>query len=77
MAYFVGKILRIRPNEILDNWGTAELIVTFGIYANEEASKQYEQWKQLDSDTRAKTKKPNEYIVYFHNVEGEEWHTPQ
>lgn len=73
MAFFVGKVLHIRPNDILDNWGTAELIVTFGFYANERTQQQYEQWKQLDSETRAKTQKPNEYIVYFHDVEEEEW----
>ena len=71
MAFFVGEVLHIRPNDILDNWGCAELIVTFGHYANERAQRQYEQWKQLDSDTRAKTPKPNEYIVKFHDIEGE------
>lgn len=69
MAYFVAKVLHIRPNDILDNWGTAELVVTFGHYANEKAYQQYEEWKQLDSDSRAKVKKPKEYIVYFHDVE--------
>lgn len=72
MAYFVGDKLNIRPGEILDKWGTSELIVTFGIYANEKASEQYQEWKQLDSESRAKIKKPNEYIVYFHDIEEEE-----
>lgn len=62
----------MRPNDILDHWGVAELIVTFGYYANEKASQQYEQWKELDPQTRAKTPKPDRYVVYFHNSENEE-----
>ena len=77
MAYFVGEKLNLRPGKILDEWGTSELIVTFGIYANEKASEQYQEWKQLDSESRAKIKKPNEYIVYFHDIEEEEWITRQ
>lgn len=62
----------MRPNEILDTWGVAELVVAFGHYANERASQQYEQWKDLDTESRAKTKKPKQYIVYFHDTE-KEW----
>lgn len=67
MAHFVAKELRQRPNEILDNWGVAELIVAFGQYANEKSSQNYEEWKQLDSETRAKVKQPSKYTVYFEN----------
>lgn len=67
MAHFVAKILRIRPSEILDTWGTAELIVAFGQYANEKSSRDYEEWKQLDSQQRAKVMQPSKYIVYFEN----------
>ena len=76
MAYFVAEVIHIRPKEILDEWGVAELIVTFGCYANERASQQYSQWKELDPDTRARTERPNKYIVYFHDTEEEnieEW----
>ena len=51
----------------MDNWGVAELIVAFGQYANEKSSKNYEEWKQLDKETRAKTMQPSKYIVYFEN----------
>lgn len=74
MAFFVGKVLHIRPNEILDDWGVAELIVTFGFYANEKSRQLLEEWKQLDAEARAKMKKPDEYVVYFHSIEEEEWH---
>lgn len=67
MAHYVAKELHIRPNEILDTWGTAELIVAFGQYANEKSSQNYEDWKHLDSEQRAKIMQPSKYIVYFEN----------
>lgn len=67
MAHFVAKELHLRPSDILDHWGVAELIVAFGQYANEKSSKNYEEWKQLDKETRAKTMQPSKYIVYFEN----------
>lgn len=72
MAYFVGEVLHIRPKDILDDWGTAELIVTFGFYANERAEQQYNQWKDLDNDTKARVERPSKYVVYFHNTDTEE-----
>lgn len=67
MAHFVAHELHLRPNEILDTWGVAELIVAFGQYANEKSSQSYEEWKQLDSQTRAKVMQPSKYTVYFEN----------
>lgn len=67
MSHYVAHELHLRPNEILDTWGVAELIVAFGQYANEKSSKNYEEWKQLDSEQRAKIKQPSKYIVYFEN----------
>ena len=67
MSHFVAHELHMRPNEILDTWGVPELIVAFGQYANERSSKNYEEWKQLDSESRNKVKQPSKYIVYFEN----------
>lgn len=67
MAHYVAKELRQRPNEVLDTWGVPELIVAFGHYANEKSSQNYEEWKQLDSESRAKIQQPSKYIVYFEN----------
>lgn len=67
MAHYVAKVLHIRPSDILDHWGVAELIVAFGQYANEKSSQSYEEWKQLDTQTRAKTMMPSKYVVYFEN----------
>lgn len=74
MAHFVGKILHIRPNEILDTWGVPELIVAYGEYANELADRNYRQWKDLSPETRSKTEKPPKYIVRFIGIDemGEE-----
>ena len=71
MAHYLAKVLHQRPNDILDNWGVPELIVAFGQYANEQASQNYDTWKSLDSEQRAKHKQPNEYIVYFHDIRNE------
>ena len=67
MAHYVAKVLHIRPNEILDTWGVPELIVAFGQYANEHSNQNYEEWKHLDSENRAKIAQPSKYIVYFEN----------
>lgn len=67
MAHYVAKVLHMRPNDILDNWGTAELIVAFGEYANQEAHKNYEEWKHLSPEARSTIEKPDEYIVRFRN----------
>lgn len=68
MAHFVGKVLHIRPNEILDTWGVAELIVAYGEYANDISKENFEEWKQLDAKDRTKIKQPKECIVEFHGL---------
>ena len=69
MAQYVGKILKMRPNEILDNWGVAELIVTFGSYRNEESYQNYLEWKALDMETKKKVKRPEPFAVKFYTNE--------
>ena len=68
MAYYVAKILNIRPNEILDTWCVPELIVTYGNYANEQAQRNFEEWKSLDTKQRMKYPRPPEYAVLFRGV---------
>jgi len=68
MANYVAKTLYIRPSEILDQWGTPELIVTYGHFANEQARENYEEWKSLDSKQRVKYPRPQQYAVKFHGV---------
>lgn len=69
MAHFVGEKLHIRPNEILDEWCTQELIVAYGYYANEVSRQNYEQWKTADAKTRGKIERPEEYAVKFYGIE--------
>lgn len=68
MAHFVGKKLHIRPSEILDEWCVPELIVAYGVYANEIARENYEQWKALDVKTRSGMQTPEKVYVKF--IEG-------
>lgn len=63
MAHYVGKVLHIRPNEILDTWGVPELIVAYGEYANEVSQQNYEDWSHQDAKSRGK--RPEKYIVKF------------
>lgn len=67
MAHYVAKVLHQRPNDILDKWGVPELIVAFGEYANEEAEKNYNDWKALPTEQRTKVERPDSYIVRFWN----------
>ena len=69
MAQYVGKILKMRPNDILDNWGVAELIVTFGTYRNEESYQNFLEWKSLDMETKKKVKRPEPFAVKFYTNE--------
>ena len=65
MANYVGKVLHLRPAEILDTWGVPERIVTYGNYANEQAHRSFEDWKQLGSKEKMKYPRPPEYAVKF------------
>lgn len=70
MAHFVGKTLHIRPSEILDNWGVAELIVAYGEYANEISEQNYEDWRHMDAKDRGE--KPERYVVKFYGIDKQE-----
>lgn len=65
MAHAVGKILHIRPNEILDEWCVPELIVAYGEYTNEMADKNYREWKAYGKKGEA----PARYVVRFLGVD--------
>lgn len=67
MAHYVAKILHQRPNDIMDGWGVAELVVAFGEYSNEEAEKNYKEWSNLPTESRAKVDRPDPYVVRFFN----------
>jgi len=68
MAHYVGKVLHIRPNDILDTWGVPELIVAYGEYVNEMADEQFKQWKAQNSPHKGPPPPPPRYIVRFIGV---------
>lgn len=65
MTHFVAKELGQRPSDILDKWTVPELLVAFGQYANEKSEQNYEEWKNMSADARAKMPMPSKYAVYF------------
>ena len=65
MAHYVGKVLHIRPSEILDTWGCAELLVAYGEYTNESSKEAYEVWKSGDK----KGERPEKHHVEFWTLE--------
>jgi len=67
MAYYVAEKLHLDPNTILDNWSAPELVVAFGQYSNQQATKHFEEYKQLDAKQKAKYgEQPRKYIVQFY-----------
>lgn len=65
MAHFVAKTLHIRPNQILDQWGVAELLVAYGHYANEITQRNFLEWKALKREAQKDIERPEEYAVKF------------
>lgn len=66
MAHYVARVLKQRPNEILDGWGVAELLVAYGQYSNEDSYKNFLEWKSLSSKDKKSVEKPDEYRVLFY-----------
>lgn len=66
MAHFVGKVLHIRPSEILDNWSVPELVVAYGEYLNEKYYQSYLEYENLDKESKKKINKiPKKIAVPF------------
>lgn len=66
MAYYVAKVLKIRPREILTTWGCEELLVCYGVYVNEQMRENYYEYEALPSDTKRTVKhKPTPYAIKF------------
>lgn len=42
MAYFVAKVLHLRPMEILTEWTCEELLVAYGFYADQKSAEYVE-----------------------------------
>lgn len=69
MAHYVAKVLKIRPNDILYHWGVSELIVAYGIYANEQQQKNFNEIKEHNKVSNKKIPQIEEYAVRFRTRE--------
>lgn len=69
MAHYVGKLLKIRPSEILDTWGVSELIVSYGIYRNEAQMKAYHEVQEYNKNAKKKIPRVPEYAVKFYTMQ--------
>lgn len=71
MAYFVAKKLHMRPNEIMSSWGVCELIVTYGVYANQDQRKAYDSVQEYNKTAKAGDRVPRipMYAVKFYTNE--------
>lgn len=67
MAHYVAKILKIRPNDILDRWGVSELLVAYGIYRNEAQEKAYSEIENYNRTAKKKIPRVNRYAVKFYS----------
>lgn len=67
MAHYVAKILKIRPNDILDRWGVSELLVAYGIYRNEAQEKVYSEIESYNRTAKKKIPRVNRYAVKFYS----------
>lgn len=70
MAHYVGRVLHIRPNTILDEWGVPELIVAYGQFRNEDAMRNYQEWAASQQKNK-KPEKPKKYDVIF--ISPDQW----
>lgn len=66
MAHYVAKILKIRPNEIMDHWGVSELVVAFGYYANQQSEKTYQEIQEANKHSQKKIPQIDRYAVRFY-----------
>lgn len=66
MAHYVAKILKLRPNDILDCWGVSELIVAYGYYRNEAQQKAFAEVESYNSSAKKKIPRVNRYAVRFY-----------
>lgn len=69
MAHYVARKLSQIPSSILDEWSVPALLVAYGFYANEESSRNFNEWQSLSPEARRKSKRPEKFHVRFHSPE--------
>lgn len=48
MAYFVAKTLHLRPWTVLTEWTCEELLVAYGVYADQQSKESYDMKSQKE-----------------------------
>ncbi|WP_300919636.1 hypothetical protein [uncultured Dubosiella sp.] len=65
MVHYVAKTLKLDPNEIFDSWSVPQLIITYGVYANQESYRIHQEIKSMNAHSKKKQKVPELYAVKF------------
>ncbi|EOH86701.1 hypothetical protein [Enterococcus pallens] len=71
IAYEIAKEFKLRPFEVIENWSTAELIVTFAKLANDRSLDSFLNWKYSQKNA-PKPKPPRKQAFYFEEIGEEE-----
>lgn len=70
IAYEIAKEFQLRPLEVVENWSTTELIVTFAKIANDRSLDSFLNWKY--SQKNAPKRKPPKKQAFFFNEIGDD-----
>nr|DAV18287.1 MAG TPA: hypothetical protein [Caudoviricetes sp.] len=67
IAYEIAKEFSLRPFDVIDNWSTSELIVTFAKIANDKSLDSFINWKYSQKNA-PKRKPPKKQAFYFEQI---------
>lgn len=71
IAYEIAKEFQLRPLEVIENWSTAELLVTYAKMANDRSLDSFLNWKYSQKNA-PKRKTPKKQAFYFEEVGDDE-----
>lgn len=71
IAYEIAKEFQLRPLEVVENWSTSELIVTFAKIANDRSLESFLNWKYSQKNA-PKRKPPKKQAFYFEQIGDDE-----
>ena len=64
IAYEIAKVFQLRPFDVIENWSTSELIVTFAKIANDRSLDSFLKWKYAQKNA-PKQKAPKKQVFFF------------
>ncbi|MGM0341673.1 hypothetical protein [Enterococcus sp. AZ007] len=70
IAYEIAKEFRLRPLDVVENWSTAELIVTFAKMANDRSLDSFLNWKYSQKNA-PKRQTPKKQTFFFEEIGGD------